>query len=40
MFSAIDIKGQNPSNTGKLHYLQNNVGEINSEGEEWFPNPQ
>jgi len=36
MLSTITIKGQNYSNTRKLYYLQDNVREINSEGENWF----
>ena len=40
MFSTISIKGKNYSNTRKLHYLQNNVGEINSKGLNCSPKPQ
>ena len=40
MLSTITINMQNSSNTTKLHYLQDTVREINSEGENWFQKRQ
>ena len=40
MLSGIATKGQNSSNTRKLYYLQDNVGEINLERENELPKLQ